>query len=130
MPLAIYRRHSADCQFFERPRRDSRSQKCQCPIWVQGSLGGEYLRRSLDLVSWEAAQDRVRGWEASGEVGVVKADVPDIATALDRFLHDVKSRGLSDAMGAAICPRRRRALYDREPRAGRPRGRICASRAG
>jgi hypothetical protein len=44
---------------------------------VQGSLGGEYLRRSLDLVSWEAAQDRVRGWEASGEVGVNQSCRPD-----------------------------------------------------
>lgn len=97
MPLAIYRRHSRDCQFYGRARRDSRSQKCQCPIWVQGSLGGEYVRRSLDLVSWQAAQDRVRGWEASGEVGVVRADIPDIALAVDRFFDDLKSRGLSDA---------------------------------
>ena len=92
MPLAIYRRHSRDCQFYRRARRDSRSQKCQCPIWVQGSLGGEYLRRSLDLVSWQAAQDHVRGWEASGEVGVVKADVPNIALAVDRFFDDLKSQ--------------------------------------
>jgi site-specific recombinase XerD len=97
MPLAIYRRHSPDCQFAGRTRRDSRSQKCGCPIWVQGSLGGEYLRRSLDLTSWQAAQDRVRGWEASGEVGVVLADIPDITTAVERFFDDAKSRGLSDA---------------------------------
>ena len=64
---------------------------------MQGSLGGEYLRRSLDLVSWEAAQDRVRGWEASGEVGVIKADIPDVADAVERFFDDAKSRGLAEA---------------------------------
>jgi len=97
VPLAIYRRHSPDCQFCGRPRRDSRSQKCHCPIWVQGSLGGEYLRRSLDLVSWQAAQDRIRGWEASGEVGVVLPEIPDISDAVERFLEDAKTRGLSEA---------------------------------
>jgi integrase/recombinase XerD len=97
MPLAIYRRHSEECKHFGKPRRDSRSQKCTCPLWVQGSLGGEYLRRSLDLVSWEAAQDLVRGWEASGQVGVVKSVVPSIEEAIERFFDDVKARGLSEA---------------------------------
>jgi integrase/recombinase XerD len=97
MPLAIYRRHSRDCQFYGRPRRDSRSQRCRCPIWVQGSLGGEYLRRSLDLVSWQAAQDRVRGWEASGEVGIIRADIPSISEAVERFFDDAKARGLAES---------------------------------
>ena len=97
MPLAIYRRHSPDCQFYGRPRRDSRAQKCQCQIWVQGSLGREYVRRSLDLISWQAAQDLVRGWEASGEVGVVRAEIPAISEAVDRFFEDATARGLSEA---------------------------------
>ena len=97
MPLAIYRRHSRDCQFYGRARRDSRSQKCPCPIWVQGSLGGEYLRRSLDLVSWQAAQERIRGWEASGEIGVIQTEIPDIPAAVDRFFEDIRARGLSEA---------------------------------
>jgi hypothetical protein len=97
VPLTIYRRHLDTCKHAGKPRRDAWSQKCSCPLWVQGSLGGEYLRRSLDLVSWEAAQDRVRGWEASGEIGVIKTDVPDIAAAVERFFEDIKSRGLSEA---------------------------------
>src|SRR5688572_25807719 len=97
MPLAIYRRHRRECRHFGKLRRDSRSQTCQCPIWVQGSLGGEYLRRSLDLVSWQAAQDRVRGWEASGEIGVVRSSVPTITEAVDRFFEDAKARGLAES---------------------------------
>jgi len=80
-----------------KPRRDAWSQKCSCPLWVQGSLAGEYLRRSLDLVSWEAAQDRVRGWEASGEIGVIKTDIPDVPAAVERFFEDATSRGLAEA---------------------------------
>jgi hypothetical protein len=75
--------------------RAARSVKC--PIWVQGSLGGEYLRRSLDLVSWQAAQDRVRGWEASGEVGLIRADIPNINEAIERFFEDAQARGLAEA---------------------------------
>jgi integrase/recombinase XerD len=97
VPLTIYRRHLDTCKQAGKPRRDAWSQKCSCPLWVQGSLGGEYLRRSLDLVSWEAAQDRVRGWEASGEIGVVKTEIPNIPAAVERFFEDIKSRGLSEA---------------------------------
>jgi len=95
MPLAIYRRHSTSCKFYGRLRRESRSQKCDCIIWVQGSLGREYLRRSLDLTSWQAAQDLIRGWEASGEVGVTQAEIPEIPDAVERFFDDIKARGLS-----------------------------------
>jgi integrase len=43
----------------------------------------------LDLRSWEAASELVRGWEASGQVGVVKPDVPTVAEAVEKFLHDL-----------------------------------------
>jgi integrase/recombinase XerD len=39
----------------------------------------------------------VRGWEASGEIGVVKPEIPDIPDAVERFFEDAKSRGLSEA---------------------------------
>jgi len=45
----------------------------------------------------KAAQTLVRGWEASGEVGVVKVEIPEIKDAVERFLDDAKARGLSEA---------------------------------
>jgi integrase len=33
---------------------------CQCPLWVEGTLRGEKIRRSLDMLSWEAGQDLLR----------------------------------------------------------------------
>ena len=83
--LTIYRRHQPPC-----PHRSRRFRHCKCPLWVQGSLRREYIRQSLDLRSWEAASDLVRGWEASGEVGVVKPDVPTVQDAVAKFLHDLE----------------------------------------
>ena len=95
--LQLYRRHSPDCSFYGKSRnaKGSRGCKASCPIWVQGSLRGEYIRRSLDLRSWEAASDLVRGWEASGTIGVVKVDVPTIKDAVQRFFADAEARKLS-----------------------------------
>ena len=88
--LAIYRRHQSPCKHTSR-----RFRNCKCPIWVQGSLRGEYVRRSLDLRSWEAASELVRGWEASGEVGVVKPEVPTVAEAVKKIIEDANARHLA-----------------------------------
>jgi hypothetical protein len=62
---------------YGKPRnaRNSRHCKRQCSIWVQGSLGGEYVRRSLDLTNWQAAEDVVRSWEVSGRIGHLPGSV-------------------------------------------------------
>lgn len=91
MPLTIYRRHSLDCPHKSKGRRWHR---CNCPIWIQGSLGGEYVRESLNLTVWGAAQERVRGWEASGQVGVVRNDIPTIKEAVDKHIADAEARNL------------------------------------
>jgi hypothetical protein len=57
---------------------------------VYGSLGRENVRRALDLNSWEGASDLIRGWEASGQIGVVKAEVPTVKEAVSKFLHDLE----------------------------------------
>lgn len=91
MPLTIYRRHAGDCPHEAKGRRWNR---CDCPIWVQGSLGGEYVRESLNLTVWGAAQERVRGWEASGQVGVVKNEAPTIKEAVAKHVADAEARNL------------------------------------
>lgn len=71
MPLTIYRRHGKKCPYHGKSRHARNNRACQrrCSIWVQGSLGGEYIRRALDLTCWEAAVDLIRGWEAVGRLG-------------------------------------------------------------
>jgi hypothetical protein len=90
--LTVYRRHLAECAHKGKGRHWKR---CSCPIWVQGCLGGERIRRSLNLTSWEAAAERVRGWEASGTIGVVKVEIPTIREAVRKYLADVEARQLA-----------------------------------
>jgi integrase len=51
----------------------------------------------LDLRSWEAANDLVLGWEASGEVGVVKPEVPTVSEAIAKYFEDAAARHLAEA---------------------------------
>ncbi len=84
--LTVYRRHTRECSFFGKGRNTKGSSGCKvtCPIWVRGSLRGEYIRRSLDLSSGEAASDLVRAWEAAGTIGVVKPEIPTVEEATGR----------------------------------------------
>ena len=88
--LTIYRRHYPPC-----PHTTRRHRNCKCPIWVQGTLRGETVKQSLDLRSWQAASDLVRGWEASGQLGVVRPDIPTVAEAVEKFLAYQRARHLS-----------------------------------
>jgi hypothetical protein len=69
-----------------------RWQRCDCHIWVQGSLGGEYVRQTLNLSVWGAAQERVRGWEASGQVGVIRNEIPTVKEAIEKPAIDTRLR--------------------------------------
>jgi len=63
--------------------------KCQCPIWAQGTLRGQWMKKSLDLRNWEAAQKLIREWES----GAGHKTIP-VKEACDRFLEDCKARHL------------------------------------
>ena len=60
--LTIYRRHRKACKHRDKGREH---RHCQCPIWVDGFLGGKELRESLKLRDWQRAQETVREWEAN-----------------------------------------------------------------
>jgi hypothetical protein len=61
--LNLYRRHLTNCRHRQKGRKH---RSCQCPLWVEGTLRGERVRRSLDMRSWEAGQDLLRAWESKG----------------------------------------------------------------
>ncbi|HEV8661323.1 MAG TPA: tyrosine-type recombinase/integrase [Thermoanaerobaculia bacterium] len=84
--LTLFRRHLKKCPHLSRHER-----RCKCPLHVEGTLRGEYIRRALDLTSWEAAQDCVRDWE----LGIVHEAAMSIADATARFLEDAAARKLS-----------------------------------
>ncbi len=89
--LRLYRRHRKACgQTSEKYRR------CRCPIYVEGSLAGETIRKSLNLTSWEAASDLVTKWDAAGEIGAEKTAAPAIKKAVEEFITDARARGLRE----------------------------------
>jgi integrase/recombinase XerD len=88
--LHLFRRHYPPC-----PHTSRRHRRCQCPIWVQGSLGGEWIKKALNVTSWEAASDLVTGWTASGQIGVVRPDIPPLKDAVEQFLADAKAQQLN-----------------------------------
>jgi hypothetical protein len=95
--LTIYRRHTNRCPHREEGRRYRR---CRCPIWADGTLAGEHIRRSTGLQNWEKAQQRVREMEATGqreEPTEPEEDIVTVRFACERFLEDTLTRGLAES---------------------------------
>ena len=102
--LALYRRHLSGCAHLAKGNQWTR---CQCPIWVQGSIGGETIRRSMNTANWTAASTSVHQWQSSGRIGVLKPELPTITDAVDKFLKEAKTRNL-----AATTIQKRRELLE------------------
>lgn len=90
--LRLYRRHRTSC-----PQTSERYRRCNCPIYVKGTLAGEAVRQSLDLTSWTAAIDVIAQWNEAGEIGGTKAAIPTIADAITKFFEDAAARSLRAA---------------------------------
>lgn len=66
-------------------------------MWVEGTVGGQYIRRSLKTYSWEKAQADCRRMEDADNPAPKKTTpVVTIAEAVDAYLSDAKTRGLSE----------------------------------
>lgn len=90
--LRIYRRHRTSC-----PHRSESYRRCPCPIYVKGTLGGSYLRMSLDQTNWDAASRIVAGWTKAGSVGQIRdAESMTVADAVAEFMADARARNLSE----------------------------------
>src|SRR5205814_384662 len=71
--------------------------RCPCPIWVQGTLGGETIRRAMDVTSIEAAWNLVAQWNAAGAIGAVKEEPARIDAAVAKYLDHARARHLAEA---------------------------------
>lgn len=92
--LTIYRRHKLNCEHRKEGRKYRR---CRCPIWVDGFLAGQEIRKSLNTADWQKSQDHVREWEASGQVASQPEREPvTIECARDEFLRELKARNLRE----------------------------------
>jgi len=102
--LTLWRWHARRCKHRAKGRAWTR---CRCGIWVQGSLGGQWVKRSLNTRDWAAASATVHGWEASGEIGVIKQDIPTVTQAVALYFEDATARHL-----APTTLRKRRELLE------------------
>ena len=95
--LTPYRRHLKGCPHRGEGRKYRR---CQCPIWVDGTLTGREIRQSLGLRDWEKAQERVRQWEVEGSAAPehkTEVDLVTIDAVCERFLRSKQAQGLREA---------------------------------
>lgn len=102
--LTVYRRHLKAC-----PYRSRKHRRCKCPLWVSGTLAGESVKKSLDLASWEAAQDKVRGWESRSRIENASDTRITVRDAVQNFLADAQARHLKPG-----SIRRLRTIFDRQ----------------
>jgi hypothetical protein len=95
--LTLFRRHLKSC-----PQTSRTYRRCACPISVEGSLGGESIRRALDLTSWTAAVKLIRAWEDAGRIGAEALVVPTIAEGIEKYLEAKKNKHLAEATIAKL----------------------------
>jgi len=92
--LNIYRRHQKTCKHRSKGRK---YRDCLCPIWAQGTLAGEMVRKSLDVRGWQKAQEIARKWEAEGAMRPEHR--PDDRVTIDqaqaKFMADIEARQLN-----------------------------------
>lgn len=84
----IYRRHRKDC---EHRHEGWKYRRCRCPIWVDGFLGGQEIRKSLETADWQKAQDFVREWEAKAHEPKAITEPVGIEQACEKLLSDAKA---------------------------------------
>src|SRR5207249_5696357 len=92
--LTIYRRHRKNCKQRAKGRKH---RHCQCPIWVDGALGGKEMRESLKLRDWQRAQEMIREWEAEDRRTRQQEQEITIKNAHEKFIADAEARRLNDS---------------------------------
>ena len=92
--LTIYRRHRRSCKQRTKGRKH---RHCQCPIWVDGFLGGKEIRESLKLRDWQRAQEMVREWEAEDRRTRQTEQQIMIKDAHRKFIADAEARKLNQS---------------------------------
>ena len=64
--LTTYRRHIKTCAHRSEGRKYRR---CRCPIWADGFIGREEIRKTLNTRNWEKAQEMIRDMGGRRQTG-------------------------------------------------------------
>jgi site-specific recombinase XerD len=115
MLLGLYRRHRRDCKSdhgeelrtSEYDERKKGWKRCECPIFVSGTLRGKFKRQNTGKWEWADARSVADTWEIAGSWSVqptVLVSLPPeppqrvtIADAIESFLTRCSNRGIVDA---------------------------------
>jgi integrase/recombinase XerD len=84
MPLALYRRHRRDCKgghpqnsrTSEYDERKKGWQRCECPIFVSGTLGGTFKRQNTGKWQWDDARPLILTYEQGKNWGTAPTPEP------------------------------------------------------
>ena len=79
--LSLFRWHARQCRHRAKGRKWTR---CQCGIWTQGSLSGQWVKMSLHTRNWAAAAKIIHNWEATGKIGEEPPDIRNVSTKADQ----------------------------------------------
>ena len=90
--LTLFRWHARSCPHRSKGRRWTR---CNCSVWAQGSLGGEWVKKSLNTRDWSVAAATIHEWEAAREIGGKQLEIPTIKEALQKYFDDAEARNLA-----------------------------------
>jgi len=98
--LNIYRLHTEQCvanrKLPKEARYDRSYRRCQCPIHVEGMIGGTMVRRGLKTSNWQRASQQIAEAEArgtwEGPEPRPQTQGPAIEGAIAGFLTDARSR--------------------------------------
>ncbi len=92
--LNIFRRHRRTCKGWKRGRR---WWKCNCPISAEGSLEGQFIRRTLGTNNWDRAQEIIAGWTRSGPEGITDPHqrTMTVKRACVEYMAELRARGLA-----------------------------------
>jgi integrase/recombinase XerD len=92
--LTIYRRHRKNCSHHNEGRAYRR---CHCPIWADGMLGGQEVRKSLGMRDGQKARDYVREWEARETEPKSTSEPMAVQQAKEKYLADAAARCLNES---------------------------------
>src|SRR5256885_6508182 len=92
--LTIYRRQRRNCRHRAKGRKH---RHCQCPLWVDGLLGGKEMRESLKLRDWQRAQEMIREGEAEDRRTRQQEQPVTIKGAHEKFIADAEARKLNES---------------------------------
>jgi len=84
MPLALYRRHRLDCKGHHRhnsrtseyDERKKNFARCECPIFVSGTLQGTFKRQNTGKWEWDDARPLIPTYERAKSWGAAPAPEP------------------------------------------------------